>query len=48
MMKAFSVPIEKASEEIIGESKHDFSELRIKYPDFDERVKSIVAEREKK
>ena len=29
-------------------SKHDFSELRIKYPDFDERVKSIVAERDKK
>ena len=29
-------------------SKHDFSELRLKYPDFDERVKSIVAEREKK
>lgn len=26
-------------------SKHDFGELRIKYPEFDERVKRIVAER---
>jgi CRP-like cAMP-binding protein len=29
-------------------SKHDFGELRLKYPEFDERVRQIVAARSRR